>query len=68
MTDDVTVSVPYELVMRISQAMFDAVDEWHDELGMDDIDSVECLAAFIAAMRMSHDIILAESDGAMTLQ
>lgn len=62
------VTVPVSLIGTIQAAMLDAIDQWHESRGIEELDLRLCLVAMMAAVDATAEQMVSHSVYGDTLQ
>ena len=62
------VIVPLSLITAIQSAMLDAIDAWHEERNIDELDLRQCLVAMMAAVDATAEQMVSHTTRKETMQ
>lgn len=62
-TEICSVIVPVSLIRQVSFEILHAVDEWHEDRGIEMLDLKKCVVAIMASAQAAIDMLSAYPDG-----
>jgi hypothetical protein len=62
-----SVVVPLSLITILTESLLDVIDQWHEERGMHDLNTVQCIVAMMAAVDAASETLHSYPDG-VTIQ